>query len=132
MSRKEVRDYLRPFIFHKDSMKTFWTSMAFLLVGKSFGMMSPFILKWVVNTMTAAVNAGVATTATVGLLGKTMPFTLTACVGAVGLWGLTKLVSITMLCYQMDSITSVIQDGIKRISNQSFKHLHTLDLNYHK
>ena len=32
----------------------------------------------------------------------------------------------------MDSITSLIQDGLKRVATASFKHLHKLDLTYHK
>ena len=112
MSRKEVRDYIKPFVLHKDSMGKFWKSMVFLLVGKTFGMTSPFILKWVVNTMTAAVTGATVsgTAATIGLAGVAIPVsvTLKACLGAVGMWGMSKLISITMLCYQMDSITSVI------------------------
>ena len=113
-------------------MGKFWKSMMFLTVGKMFGMTSPFILKWVVNTMTAAVSVGPGGPVSMQMMAATLPLSLTTCVGAVGLWGLSKLISITMLCYQMDSITGVIQDGIKRIANQSFRHLHTLDLNYHK
>ena len=91
-------------------MGKFWKSMVFLTIGKAFGMTSPFILKWVVNTMTAAVTGATGTAATIGLGVAAVPvsMTLRACIGAVGFWGLSKLISITMLCYQMDSITSVI------------------------
>lgn len=51
VSREEVRKYIKPFIFHKDSIKKFYTSLCFLTVGKAIGMTSPFILKYVVNMM---------------------------------------------------------------------------------
>jgi hypothetical protein len=113
-------------------MGKFWKSMVFLITGKMFGMTSPFILKWVVNTMTAAVSLGPGGSVAMTMSYAMLPVSLTACIGAVGMWGVAKLSSLTLLCYQMDSITGVIQDGIKRIANQSFRHLHTLDLNYHK
>jgi hypothetical protein len=109
VSREQVRKYIKPFIFHKESMSNFWKSLVYLTLGKAFGMTSPFILKYVVNAMmslsstpAAAAGAGVAMTATVRSL------SLTTAIGCVGLWGFTKLVSSTLMCYQMNSITSLI------------------------
>ena len=54
ISRKEVRQYLMPFVFHKDSMHYFYKSL-FLLVGsKGLAVASPYILKLIVDTMTLA------------------------------------------------------------------------------
>ena len=133
VSRKEVRDYIKPFVFHKDSMKNFWKSIIFLSLGKALNMTSPFLLKWVVNTLSIGMNAnyGVGPMA-LPMMTTTGVFTVTACISAIGLWGLTKIVSSVLLCWQMDNVTKVIQDTIKRVSTKSFKHLHELDLNYHR
>jgi hypothetical protein len=59
VSRKQVRDYLMPYIFHKDSNHLFYKS-CFLLVGaKGLAVASPYILKCIVDLMTlnpAALN----------------------------------------------------------------------------
>lgn len=103
-------------------------------------MTSPFILKVIVNSMTAAFGsteiatagaaAGVAVATRPSFLGG--PMTLVKSIMGIGLWGLTRITTNTMLCYQMNYITEAIQAGIRRISSASFKHLHKLDLNYHK
>ena len=59
VSRKQVRDYLMPYIFHKESNHLFYKS-CFLLVGaKGLAVASPYILKCIVDLMTvnpAALN----------------------------------------------------------------------------
>ena len=54
ISRKEVRQYLMPFVFHKDSMHYFYKSMFLLLGSKGLAVASPYILKLIVDTMTLA------------------------------------------------------------------------------
>ena len=73
--------------------------MAFLTIGKLFGMTSPFILKWVVNKMMTS-PSGIATgAAAIPMTMAMAPIALTTSIGAVGLWGLSKVISITLLCY---------------------------------
>ena len=47
-------------------------------------------------------------------------------------WILTRSLSTILLENQMIYVTKTIQEGIQRISNESFYHLHQLDLGYHK
>lgn len=109
-------------------MRKFYTSLCFLTVGKAIGITSPFILKYVVNMMMSVQGATVgAATAMAGTA-----FSLNRAIGAVGLWGFSRLATNTLMCFHMDSVTSGIQDGVKRIAGTSFKHLHDLDLSYHK
>ena len=58
--------------------------------------------------------------------------TLAKSIMGIGLWGFTRVATNVLLCYQMNFVTEGIQGGIRRISSASFKHLHKLDLNYHK
>ena len=53
VSRKEVRQYLTPFIFAPESMHLVYKSTAFLLVAKSLTIASPYLLKVVVDLMAA-------------------------------------------------------------------------------
>lgn len=128
MTRDQVRKYIKPFIFHKDSMKKFYASLCFLTVGKAIGIASPFILKYVVNMMMSVQTATAG--ASMAIAGSA--FSLNRAIGAVGLWGLSRLVTNTFMCFHMDKVTSLIQDGVRRIASASFKHLHNLDLSYHK
>ena len=75
-----------------------------------------------------AVAAGVGTMAAAGA----GPFSLTKACASIGLWGLARMVSSMLLCYQMNEVTRLNQAGIKRISSACFRHLHKLDLGFHK
>lgn len=120
-----MRSYFKPFILHKSTKRQFWTSIGLLLGAKVLNMWSPFILKGVIDGL-----SGVATaTAATGVAGA---FTLRKCLTGIGLAGLFKFMHTWMLCKQMDNITYVIQQGIKRLSSASFSHLFDLDVNYHK
>ena len=50
----------------------------------------------------------------------------------MGLLGLCRLVSLAFICFQVDSVTKLIQCGVQRLSDKSFSHLHELDLMYHR
>ena len=127
VSRKQVWNFMSPFIFHKESMKKFWLGMTMLVLAKGLTVSSPFILKWIVNGMTNLVPQPGASFAV-----ALKSFSVTKIMAGVGIWGLTRVISNTLLCFQMDYITGMIQEGIRRISSASFKHLHKLDLNYHR
>lgn len=53
VSRSEVRKYLQPYFVNKDSMPYFWNSMALLVGSKGLAVASPYILKTIVDNMTA-------------------------------------------------------------------------------
>jgi ABC-type multidrug transport system fused ATPase/permease subunit len=103
-------------------MGLFWKSMTCLFLGKSFAMVSPFVLRKIVNNMTA----GAASASSI------RPMTIASVVASIGIWGITRIISTFFLCKQMDRITEMIQAGINRVSVHSYNHLHELDLNYHK
>ena len=96
-----MRDYIAPFIFHKDSMSKFLKSLVFLTVGKAFGMTAPFIMKYVVNSMMALQSSGVAVAGGAGLAmySTVRGLSLTTSIGCVGLWGLSKIISSTLMCF---------------------------------
>ena len=98
VTRDQVRKYIKPFVFHKDSMKKFYASLCFLTVGKAIGISSPFILKYVVNMMASVQTATAG--AAVAVAGSA--FSLNRAIGAVGLWGLTRLVTNTFMCFHMN------------------------------
>jgi len=102
-----------------------------LILAKCISVTSPFILKTIVNSL-AVVSADGGMAAAAGTVVAAKRFTLVKSLGSIGLWGLTRIASSVMLCYQMNYITEMIQVGIKKLSSASFKHLHKLDLNYHK
>jgi ABC-type multidrug transport system fused ATPase/permease subunit len=106
-------------------MGLFWKSMTCLFLGKSFAMVSPFVLRKIVNNMTSPAVIGASATAL-------RPMTIVSVVASIGIWGITRIISTFFLCKQMDRITEMIQAGINRVSVHSYNHLHELDLNYHK
>jgi hypothetical protein len=53
-SKKEIRDYLRPIIFEKDTKSLLYTSTALLVLSKSLAIASPFFLKITVNALAIA------------------------------------------------------------------------------
>jgi len=54
VSRKEVRQYLQPYFFNKESNGIFWKSNIYLVGSKGLAVMSPYILKKVVDAMSVA------------------------------------------------------------------------------
>ena len=52
VTRKEVRQYIKPFVIHPDSMNLIYASTALLLVSKGLAISSPYILKLAVDAMT--------------------------------------------------------------------------------
>ena len=63
MSRKEVRQYLMPFVFQKDSKHLFYNSMVLLMGSKGLAVASPYILKQIVDSMTMATSVDFYTAA---------------------------------------------------------------------
>ena len=86
-----------------------------MVVSKGLTIASPFFLKGVVDSMA---------------LGGTM--NLTSLWLGIGAFGLTRLLSTCTGEYRMLLVTDFIQRGSRRISFDAFKHLHALDLNFHK
>ena len=100
-----------PYIFHKDSNHLFYKSCFLLIGAKGLAVASPYILKCVVDMMTVGAAALNFNTLALG----------------VGVFGVSRVFSNVFTEYRMRLITKFIQQGLKRISSESFKHLHTLD-----
>jgi ATP-binding cassette, subfamily B, heavy metal transporter len=64
-------------------------SVVLLFIAKFIGISSPFILRSVVNGLTASYGTALATGSTVAATSGS--FTLVKVCGAIGLWGLTRL-----------------------------------------
>ncbi len=96
-------------------MKLFHISSILLIGSKTIGLASPYILKKIVDSITVA---------------GSMDFTYTAI--AIGALGATRFASSFLNEIRMNYVNKFIQEGVKRVSLQSFQHLHTLDLNFHK
>jgi ABC-type bacteriocin/lantibiotic exporter with double-glycine peptidase domain len=115
VSRKEVREYLMPYFMHKDSKHLLYKSTLMLLGSKGLAITSPYILKTIVDSMTLAGNIDFYTAA----LG-------------IGLFGLARVGSTMLQELRMVQIAQFINEGVRRVSYASFKHLHNLDLSFHK
>ena len=50
----------------------------------------------------------------------------------IGAFGLTRFLSTASQEYRMILVAEFIQRGVRKISFDAFKHLHALDLNFHK
>ena len=90
-------------------------SSLLIVASKSLAIASPWFLKSVVDSM-----------AIVG----SMDFNVAAI--GIGLFGASRLFSTILQETRMLQISKFIQHGIRKISFDSFQHLHSLDLNYHK
>lgn len=94
-----MRKFFVPYIFQKASNFHFLRATAFLLLAKSVGIASPFILKRVVNSLTYAFGVAGASTAA---------FSLKRTIMDVGLWGASRVFASIFLCFQMNACTAGI------------------------
>ena len=95
--------------------RLFYSSMAMVLVSKTFALASPFFLKSVVDGM--ALGTGVD---------------LMAAAKGIGAFGVCRLLSTLVAEHRMLQIQKMILAGTRRITFNAFTHLHNLDLDYHK
>jgi hypothetical protein len=93
----------------------FYKSCALILMSKGLAIASPLCLKFVIDGMTAAE-------------GMNLHYTLYG----IGAFGSARFLSIYMQEYRMKQIAEIIQKGLRKVSFQSFTHMHSLDLNFHK
>lgn len=98
-----------------DMRRIFRNSCLLIALSKGLAIASPWFLKGVIDTMSS---------------GGTL--TLMPLLYGIGAFGLTRLLSTSTQEYRMVMIADFIQRGIRRISFDAFKHLHALDLNFHK
>lgn len=115
VTRKEIRQYLKPYFFNKESMPLFWGSMGLLCASKGLAVASPYILKKVIDAMTVAGSIDF-NTAALGI------FT----------FGAFRMLSTVFQEWRMVMITKFIQEGLRKLSQAVFQHLHTLDISFHK
>tara|TARA_B110000285_G_C14976901_1_gene539420 strand:+ start:357 stop:929 length:573 start_codon:yes stop_codon:yes gene_type:complete len=104
-----------PFIFHKDSKHLFYNSMVLLIGSKGLAVASPYILKQIVDSMTMAASVDF----------------YSAGIG-IGMFGLARVGATVFQEMRMLQISKFINEGVRKVSSASFKHLHELDMNFHK
>eukprot|EP00347_Sterkiella_histriomuscorum_P008473 403344961 len=114
-TKKEIRQYLAPMIFTQEAKTILYKSMFLLTLSKSLAIASPFFLKYTVNAIS---------------LGAQMDLNV-ACLGILG-FGAARIFSSVFQEMRMKQITDIIQIGAKNVSLIAFKHLHQLDINFHK
>jgi hypothetical protein len=132
VSRGTVRKFFLPYLFNRATSFNFAKSAAFLVIAKSIGIASPFLLKNIVNSLTVAFGTVGASTVASGAAVAAGAFSLKKTIWTVGLWGWSRIFSAVFLCWQMDSVTAGIQKGIRKVASASFDHQLDLDLYYHK
>lgn len=132
VSRGTVRKFFLPYLFNRGTSFNFMKSLTFLVIAKSIGIASPFLLKNIVNSLTMAFGTVGASTVASGAAVAAGAFSLQKTIFTVGLWGWSRIFSSVFLCWQMDSVTAGIQKGIRKIASASFDHQLDLDLYYHK
>ena len=99
-----MRNFFIPYVFHKDSLEFFKISAAYLISGKFLGLLSPFILRGVVNSMASQTIATSGGAAIAGF--STMRFWKAGL--ALMLWGGTRALSTILVQNHMLSITKAI------------------------
>lgn len=114
-TKKEIRQFITPYVMKGEMKSLFRQSMLLLLVAKSASLISPFCLKAAVNALAVA---------------SQVDFT-TACV-SIGAFGALRLISSVSTEVRMNKITEIIQSSTKKISTRAFDHLHALDLYFHR
>ncbi|CDW83458.1 metal abc transporter permease [Stylonychia lemnae] len=114
-TKKEIRAYLQPIIFNKEAKSILYKSTLLLALSKSLAIASPFFLKYTVNAIS---------------LGAQMDINM-ACLGIIG-FGTARILSTVFQEIRMKQIADIIQIGAKNVSMQAFKHLHELDIYFHK
>ena len=122
VSRGTVRKFFLPYLFNRATTFTYTKSVAFLVIAKSIGIASPFLLKNIVNSLTAAFGTVGASTVASGAAVAAGAFSLKKTIWTVGLWGWSRIFSSVFLCWQMDAVTAGIQKGIRKIASASFDH----------
>ena len=100
VTRKEIRQYLKPFFFNKENMPLFWGSMGLLVASKGLAVASPYILKQIVDAMT--------------LVG-TINFSSAA--AGIFLFGGVRMLSNVFQEQRMILITKFIQNGLRTLSS---------------
>lgn len=96
-------------------MPLFYSSMLLLAASKGLAVASPYILKTIVDSIAVA---------------GSLDF-YSASLG-VAAFGLARVVSTVAAEVRMMQIAKFIQEGLRRVSAASFKHLLLLDMNFHK
>jgi len=98
----------------KDMKRILLNSCLLIAASKGLSVASPWFLKGVIDAMS------------IGTPDPTMLWL------GIGAFGLTRLLSTMSGEWRMLMITDFISKGIRRITFDSFTHLHALDLNFHK
>ena len=98
-----------------NTKRIFYSSCAMILISKGLTVASPLFLKEVIDMMSLGTNIN----STSILLG-------------IGGFGLTRLLGTCTHEYRMYQIAQIIQAGLRRVNSQAFKHMHSLDINFHK
>ena len=114
-TKYELRKALISKMVDADMKKIFYKSMVLIVASKSLAIASPWFLKGVVDSMTVASQLSFGT----------------AALGIAAFSGSRFLGELTHN-YRMYMVMKMVQQGIRKISFDSFKHLHSLDLNFHK
>lgn len=131
-TQAQVRSYFLPIIMAGDGKKYLQRSAAMLLSGKLLGLMAPFILRRLVNSMsvsTVTTSGGAAALASGFAPG---PFVFWKAAAALVAWGAARSLSTVLTQYHMVEVTRLIQGALRRVSNSAFEKLHSLDLKFHK
>jgi len=99
-----------------DDMKRIFRNSCFLIAAsKGLAIASPWFLKSVIDLMSMG-----------------GPLELSTLCLFIGGSGLARLLSTTSQEVRMILVADFIQRGLRKISHESFVHLHALDLNFHK
>mmetsp|Transcript_12011 Transcript_12011/g.20277 ORF Transcript_12011/g.20277 Transcript_12011/m.20277 type:complete len:434 (+) Transcript_12011:1505-2806(+) len=172
--RRNMLRLFGPMIFNNAALKYLQLSAIFLLAGKCLALASPFILKCLIDSISAVsiskfgtaiagfgaaaatkaaatgaaakVATGVATgvaakTAATATAAKAAGSTVAAAAVKMGLWkvsigvllfGASKIASTILVQNHVIQMTKLIQEGLERVSQRAFSHLHELDLGFHK
>lgn len=113
-SKKEIWNFIRPYLYSDGRKKVFYLAMGCMLLSKGLALTAPYCLKIGVNALApGAINYNLAIMSVAG-------------------FGLCRAFSSIFHELRMSLVVKIMREAIQEISLQIFRHLHHLDLTFHK
>jgi ATP-binding cassette, subfamily B, heavy metal transporter len=114
-SKREIWSFVKPYFNSPESKMVLRVAMTAMLVSKLLAVGSPYCLKIAVNALSASEGVNM-TMAYYGIAG----------------FGCCRALSSFLHEWRNNLMTQYLRNGIKKLSETVFAHVHSLDLLYHK
>ncbi|CAI2360125.1 unnamed protein product [Moneuplotes crassus] len=112
-SKKEIWNFIKPYLYADGNWKVFYLAMASMALSKGLALGAPYCLKIAVNALTTPNSYNLAFAGVMG-------------------FGLCRAFSSIFHELRMSLVVRIMREAIQKLSLQIFSHLHNLDLTFHK